>query len=323
MSRRIAALCLAVLFFLLPSGSAAARQSAINLLRDELELRRDVDLAGTLDKTGKKQLKAVNAALKLLDKPADTLAAQVKVGATLAKSLAKAFPAEFPKALNGFQTLMTLLAGDLRFAAEQQYTALAAAVPGIRSSVLHDRAEAQRASAREELDLAAAAADPFEAFAILKSAAKFLAKGLAYAAKDPFVETVSATLEFVPAAAAPFVAQNTTVSYTASGPVLFIDGNSTKNGRFIDVQISSGNLDPINGPGTYSVSVTVHSGSDPATIDATYYTNQATLTLTTFDLVAKRITGTFSFTATSGFGQSALTLNVTNGVVEVKQFTVQ
>jgi hypothetical protein len=323
MIRRLAALCLALLFLVLPAGSAAARPSAITLLRDELELRRDVDLAGTLDKVGKKQLKAVNAALKLLDKPADTLAAQVKVAASLGKSLAKAFPAEFPKALNDFQTLVALLASDLRQQAEQQYTTLAAAVPGIKSSVLHDRAEAQRVAAREELDLAAAAADPFEAFVLLKRAAKFIAKGRAYAAKDPFVETVSASLEFVPAAAESFVAQNTTVRWTASGPVLFIDGNSTRNGRFIDVQMSSGSLDPVNGTGTFNVEVAVSVGTDPVTISNRYLTSTGTLTLTTFDLAAKRITGTFSFTALDGFGPTALTLNATNGVVDVKDFTVE
>jgi hypothetical protein len=304
MSRRLAVLCLAVLFLLLPGGSTGARPDAISLLRAELVLRRDSDLAGTLDKAGKKQLKAVNAALKLLDKPADTLAARVKVAATLGKSLAKAFPAEFPKALRDFATLMTYLANDLGQDAEYQYTTLAAAVPGIKSSVLHDRAEAQRVAAREELDLAAVATDPFESFAILKRAAKFISKGLAYAAES-------------------FVARNTTVSYTASGPVLFIDGNSTKNGRFIDVQISSGSLDPINGTGTFNVEVAVSVGTDPVTISNRYLTSTGTLTLTTFDLVEKRITGTFSFTATSGFGPSALTLNVTNGVVDVKQFTVQ
>lgn len=59
------------------------------------------------------------------------------------------------------------------------------------------------------------------------------------------------------------------------------------------------------------------------TLENRYYTPNATLTLTTFDLAAKRITGTFSFTATSGIGQAALTVNAANGVVDVKDFTVE
>jgi hypothetical protein len=64
-------------------------------LRAELELRRDTDFSGALDKAAKKQQKAVAKSLKQLDKSADEVDDDVVSLGKLYKLLSKVYPDEF------------------------------------------------------------------------------------------------------------------------------------------------------------------------------------------------------------------------------------
>jgi hypothetical protein len=294
---------------------AVATSDAIDGLHAELVDRRDVDLAGVLDKAHKKQLAGVRKALAQLDKPAANLAARVKALLGAAKTLAKAFPSEFAatKSTASLRDLVVAAVGDFRALAEDEYRLLADAVPGVKNATLRVRAEAQRVKAREQLDLAAAAPTFLEALKDVGLALKFVKKGLTFVAKDPFVETVSASLDGVP-----FAAKNVAVEHTSSVPLVVMNGNSQSPGVFRSIELSSSNIGPVTGVGTFTVSATVRVGVDPGTLTAVYSTNNATLTVSTLDTAAKTLKATFSFVATSPGGS----VTVTDGVVDTRRMVV-
>ncbi len=147
----LAALVVVVLFLF--DGAPAARADFAGdfaPLRAELERRRDEDLVGTLDKTGRKQLKAVLGAIALLDKGGNGLSAEMKTAGKLIKRLAKAYPAEFDPATKS-------LAADLADVMTALLEALQASVAealSLAEDMVASLPPAQRDRARRALDRA-------------------------------------------------------------------------------------------------------------------------------------------------------------------------
>lgn len=315
----VGAVCAAAL--LVSSQRAHAIPSYYELLRTELEARRDEQYTGTLDSTQKKELKALVKALKFAPDPQalPPLADRVKAMGKVVKALQKAFPAEFPptKAFTPFGELLADMVAELRFEVQERYDALAGAVPGVHSATLHDRAESARIAAEEDIGLSASAATLADALKALGNALKLVAKGEKFVAKDPHVDVVSATL-----GADAFDAQNTHAEVTVLPGDNLVDiiGSSQRNGQFVLVHVTSSNLQPVTGPGTYTQGTgIVQVGTDPVTLTHTYYAGTITLVITTLDLDARKVAGTFSFTAKDG----ADTLVVTDGVFDLAGVIVQ
>ena len=87
----------------------------LGYLRGELEFRRDNNYAGDLDKTQKKELKAILKSLKTLDGAAEDLGDTIKQVAKVNKTLEKGFPSEFnpPGIPTSLPTLVSNLIADI------------------------------------------------------------------------------------------------------------------------------------------------------------------------------------------------------------------
>lgn len=327
MLRRLASLVvvLAAVAAALSPGSPAARAAEVEhlALRTELEGRRDNDFTGTLTKEQKKQQKAVTKSIALLLPYLEqSIAEHVKAAAKIAKLLQKAYPAEFAimKASRSLRDLLDALRSRLLIEVGDAADALLAAIPGIHDPKFRAKAEDAHTAAIEELDIAAHAPDIPSAAKALVSAAKFVAKGLAYAAKDPPAETVSATLDIDPSA---FDARNVTATYYAASHSVFVNGNTTSGGKFVSMDIDAQLSDPFV-PGDYTATAKVYVGTSPVDIATTYYTPSATLHVSALDPVAKTMTASFTFTAdTNGNPGPLLVVHAVNGVIDVARLRVE
>jgi hypothetical protein len=290
-----------------------ASADAVGDLRAELQLRLDDDFAGALDRAHKKQLAAVKAAIKALDRPAADLGATAKNLLAAIKPLPKAFPAEFPKASANLLTLVGAAYASLVQEVEDLFNQLSTGVGLMQNAKLKKAADKLKTAAGKQLGLVDDAPTPLKGLPHLAAAFAAIKKGLAVVAKEPKHDVVSATL-----GATAFAAQNVHVEYSTSANILDVGGNASNAGQFMSVQITSSNLDPIGAQGSFTVSGHVTIGSDPVTITGDYYTSNATLEITSFDPTAQTLKATFHFTATSGANQ----LVVTDGVIDVANITL-
>lgn len=197
---------------------------------------------------------------------------------------------------------------------------LEAELPGIRAEKLRAKAAAALAAAQEDVALAMTAPDLASALKALKSAAKAIAKGLGYASQDPPSETVTATLDIVPAS---FDAQNVTADYFPASGSFVINANSQVGNQFTAIEMDGVLSNPFV-PGTYTMTGKVHVGTSPAAISTTYYTPNGTIDVSVLDPDAATLRATFQFTAdTLGNPGPLLVVNVTGGVIDLSQVIVQ
>ena len=136
-------------------GAQAAFTSNFDALLTELQSR-STALTGSPDKTEQKEKKAADKIIAKINKPATTLAADVKTAGSIAKSLPKAFPSEFPTASVVFSNNLSVLLGDvfdgLTSDVTDQFTSLQNTVNALPDGKAKNKALASVAKAQVALD---------------------------------------------------------------------------------------------------------------------------------------------------------------------------
>lgn len=226
-------------------------------LRAELETRRDNDFDGDLDKTAKKQRKAVLRSLKFLDKKSKGRADDLKWTARIAKTLAKAYPEDFETTDGGEPLdLSDLVDGVIMTQAgaiDGDVTALEDRVLTLQGK-LGKRATKASAKARDALGDAGLldVADMKKRATLLRRAEKQLAKGERLAEKaeskasagkrDTLVATIDGTPFESDFAQAEVYEGDLAIELFANGPF--------RQERFgVGVVLT---VNGISGPGTYN-----------------------------------------------------------------------
>ena len=291
MNRIIAAAVVAFGVGTLPLGAHADTfTSDFGALRTELEHRRDDDLSGTLDKTGKKQLKAVLKAIKFLDKDADDLGDDIKTSGKVFKALRKAFAGEFSVGLHGdsLQSLLEDVFESLQDRVVSDTEDLDLQLGGLS---VKGQAKLQVVLDKIEATLGGADTSNFVqwAKAVFKSY-KFTLKGSKILDKDP-----AATVSFnVAIDGVPSNPDTIAVTYSGVSGTLTIGATREDLGGYLI------NLVPdaaVFAPGEFGLSsalVTVT--TNPPDI---FTAESGTLNVTVLDTGTRRIAGNFSFTADS------------------------
>lgn len=159
----------------------AAFTSSFDELRAELQRRHDNDYSGTLTRTQRKELAAIDAAIARIDAPADDVLDDVKSFRVVSKRLATAFRGEFTGAEPGpLAGLVADTATALIAQAESSLGSLEMQAAALTDQAVRDRALAFATTARGLLeDAAAPGTSPSAAAALLKRALQAIGKGVA------------------------------------------------------------------------------------------------------------------------------------------------
>ena len=319
------AVVVSLLSFTSPQAKAAYTDNFDALL---VELQdRALVLSNSSDKVEQKQFKAVGKALAAINKPADSLADDLKTAGKVAKALAKAFPDEFNGATNSTVVISAVFMNDISSLVINLFTDIASDIQDAFDQVqaaalaLPDgpgkiKALAALAKAQLGLDLADSATD-----------LKTLLKGLGGAIKG-----VASTQKAIDKAGGGGGSTNDMLSAT-----IVIGGTnfnwSTDMGGAEWVQ-SSGILD-IGGTALgYQVSAAQCSnftgntgdyplgGSCGGVVDfgsfISYGAMSGTLHIETFDAMSQSLSGTFAYEASDGM----TSITVSNGMFNLHNLTV-
>jgi flagellar hook-basal body complex protein FliE len=176
----IVGLLVALVAMAAPAARAAFTDN-FDALEAELQSR-STALSNSLDKVEQKQKKAVDKAIATIDKPATTIAADVKTAGSVAKSLIKTFPSEFATASLVFSNDVSILVSDVFDGLESdvadQLSDLEATVNALGEGKAKTKALAAVADAQDVLDAADSAPDLATRGKALASALKAIASGL-------------------------------------------------------------------------------------------------------------------------------------------------
>ncbi|HEU4395945.1 MAG TPA: hypothetical protein VFS92_10295 [Planctomycetota bacterium] len=309
-------------FVVSAAGGALAHPFTEHFLDLEAELvqRRDNDYPEPLDRTAKKELKAIVKSLLFLGKEADDLGDDLKTAGKVAKALEKGFPEEFAEEEGGgieivapFPGVLDLALDNLQLDVEAALVALEERVPGLNPKAAIGAGKAVLA-ALDALD-AETTTRSARAKSLVK-AFKAVVRGNRIADKNAggpggggggggglnITLTIGGVSKSVDAASALYVSAigAISISLTDTGPPL--------SGAGVTATIAgSGSYTPAGGSAVV--------GSD---IYAAIGTGN--LTITTFDLGNTRIGGSFTFTA-SGQGETVgdvevvCTFDITNMII--------
>ncbi|MCK6482035.1 MAG: hypothetical protein HUU06_07800 [Planctomycetaceae bacterium] len=305
MHRSLKSLALAaagVLATALPA-SAGDFSGLLENLRGELQAREEA-LAGTTDKVEKKQLKAVQKALKSLDKPADDLGDDIKAAGAAVKGLLKAFPGEFePSADSHLGSIYNTLFNAFSLLIEEDLDEVDGDLGGL--------SEKGRAKAEASLAKALAALGDEDAdFGNLPAWAKLLAKAYKEALKAQNI------VENDPGPTAGYSVsvdgkklspnkETVVVSLNELAGLLVFNASETKLGGFT-VQLTPGSVLSTGEKGISVASVL----KAELPLPRSYAASSGSFNVTALDNAANTITFTFSFTATGTAGTTG-SVNVT------------
>lgn len=308
----------AVVLAFAPAAPAAPFSTAFSALIPELTTRRDTNYAGTLTRTQKKELKAINDSLARLAGTHDDLVDDLKSAKVVAAKLAAGFKGEFAGTVNG--TLPGLVAEmllSLGTSAEAQFGTLDAALAAIADPAARAAATAKANAARDALDEAALpTTPPAKAAQLLGKAMKSVLKGLSIvrAQEDHEFTARIGTKAFVP--------DEVTAEYFTG----FYLSITARAGSGADAQTISLLVRP-GGVGTFEFTgfspFAGNFGSyEKGELDGedAWYTGEGEITITTLDTAAGRVAGTFHFKA---YNVPQKAVNVTEGVFDVTDVVVR
>ena len=276
-------------------------------------------LGNSTDKTQQKQFKAIQKVLGTLEgKNSMSLGTDIKNLGSVAKTLAKAFPDDFTSPDGSFSTdLETALQGlidDVQAILDAAQTA----VDDLGDSPCATKAQGALDAASNQIAAASAATDFAVASKLLGAALKSAQKANVAAEKcisgsgrgagsgDFMKATISGdfTLNF---------------SATEQGTVFAILDSGADMVGFNGAVLSLGGVDiafwvsDVTGPGTYPL--LLESAVSRINPSATYTLDSGTITFTTYDLANQKLTGTFSFTASTDSG----TVSVSSGSFRISK----
>jgi hypothetical protein len=268
-------------------------------LRAELELRRDTDFSGALDKVAKKQQKAVAKSLKQLDKSADEVDDDVVSLGKLYKLLSKVYPDEFTLEAEksaDLSDLVSPLIGDLNNRVKDRL-ALVEARGAVFEGKTLKKLTAKAAKARAKLTKSNDNRDDVaKRLKFLGAAAKLTVAG--EKATDKAVGTSGEDSVVMLERGLPWVADGELGQFFTQDDTLLIQGERTDDdGAFGRIVLR---VKGVTGPGTYTLTsansqvtfqVRPSGGSD--TVYA-LVSGQGTLEVITRDIEAPRIVAKFS-----------------------------
>ena len=278
---------------------AAPFTTSFDALRAELQRRHDADYAGTLSRTARRELAAIDASLTRIDGAHDDVLDDVKTLRVVAIRLAGAFRNEFNGGAPG--SLPALLSGAataLAASVETSLGTLEQRAAALLDPAAKDRALALAATARSQLAAAAApGVSAANAAALLKRALTTIAKGVA-AVEAGKADRLVCTMNGRVYAATGISAQVSTfqdrpyivISATLQNPVT---GRAERLGFVIraDVGVPT-DIDAYTIFGTNFM--TLGTGESQSGYFFSQYSPKSTLTLTGFDADNATATGTFS-----------------------------
>lgn len=277
----------------------AAFTSSFDTLRAELQRRHDNDYSGTLTRTQRRELAAIDAAIAQIDAPADDVLDDVKSFRVVSKRLATAFRGEFTGDDPG--PLAAFVAGAataLIAQAESSLGSLEMQAAAITDQAVRDRALAFASTARGLLeDAAAPGTSPSAAAALLKRALSAIGKGVA-AVEAGKADRLVCTMNGREYAATNISAQVTTI---AEQPYITIAGllQNPVTGRrerlsFV-IRADVGVPTPIQAFSIFGANyITLGAGDVQSGYFFSQFSPKSTLTLTGFDAGTGTATGTFS-----------------------------
>jgi hypothetical protein len=306
-----------VLAWQTPSASAAYT-NVFDALRAEL-LSRSLTLSNSTDKVDQKNKKVIDKAIKAIDKPAKTLANDINTAAKIAKSLAKAFPADFPT--NDTVSVMapaptiagpTLLSlfedvfSDIATIITDTLTQLSTTVAGLADSKNKTKAQEAITGAQNALAVANVADNFKDVVKALSRAFKFVVAGQKAAAKPTggggggncgtiTTSTVTMTVNSVAWSAT----MNPPSSFAGGEYIVstgfFNVGGTAADGSALGLSVDSG----VTGPGTYPIATnSIYTvGSPPTQI---FTVTSGTITITGLNTTSWTTCGTATFSATDG-----------------------
>jgi hypothetical protein len=300
---------------------AAPSTGGFGALLDQLESRRDNDFGGTLDKTQKKQQKAVLKALAAFDKELTTLSMDLKTAGKVAKILAKAYPTEFEDGSQDQTLHIDLFAGVNPYAefiseafGETELAALKAGKSSTKKKV-----EVLLDKASDALGGFQPAGTAVERAKAGEKAAKFVETAAKLVAKDPG----SDNFMVADIAGQAWGGTEPFAEYGQASNQLQLFGvftNPISNYQQYVVVV----VDGVTGPGTYPILAGDAYYDIGIGINFTRYSSvesTGTLVVTTLDTVGGVFEGTFVFDAhNSGNG---LTLSIGSGEFRLTEIFLQ
>jgi hypothetical protein len=279
--------------------------------------------AGTLtnvnDRAEQKQLKTIQKVLGTLQNKASvSLATDIKMLGKISKALARAFPEEFVSSpgviSDDLEIALQGLSGDVQEIVDGVQTAIGE----LGVSACTAKAQKTLASASLLMDQTASAADFATAAKLLGSALKSALKAGAVAGNCAPNTGGGGNGDYIRAT----IRGDLNVDFSSlvaaasgSGSFMIIaGGDDALGGVGIAISVFS-----VTGSGTYPVGI----GTNVSRLNprATYFASSGTITFTTFDLVNKKIAGTFSFAASQQAPKGSGTITVSSGAFSFTDFS--
>ncbi len=297
-----------------------------HLLLTELQTR-SLALSNSTDVIEKKQKKAADLAIKKLNRSTKSLATDIKAAGAVSKSLARAFPDDFPTApLGGAGFSFTLDAllfigfDGLQEDVEQEISKLEALMASLPDGKPKAKAFAAYAVAINKLATITAATSFADwAKALTATLTKTLA-GQKTAIKAGGTTGgggggvgMSADIVVDGGSTDHWVADTTYTEWVQGASLLTVEGDRTASPSYhLTVPILSGFS---GATGTYGLA----SGAGGVSFGLDYYAvSSGSITVSTFNAAAQTLSGTFSFTATNDVS----TITVSSGVFNLNTLIV-
>lgn len=286
-------------------GARAAVTDDFTGLVAELQTRVDA-LSGSSDKTDRKQAKAAQKAIGIIEKSTKSLASDIKAAGKAAKKLRKAFPGDFAMApAAAAPTLGELLRAAFEALAADvgaEVDDLSSAIDRLEEGADRDKAsgDLEKAEAALTSALAAIAAADYptavvqlgRAFTAMLKGRKIAGDGGGGSCPTVATTTVTMSLDGAPWSASGFLAGG---DYTPSTGRFNFGGTRDPQGDAFGLIVGSG----VTGKGTYStgISGSYTIGSPPTQV---FDITSGTVVVDGLDVAGHTACGTFSFTASDG-----------------------
>ncbi len=279
-------------------------------------VERQEELSGDLDKSQKKQLKALTKARNALAKESPSLEKDLKAAGKSWKALRKAYKAEF-ESEDGLHDDFAGIAADLRSDVSDLVDNLNAR-SGNREASAEDKAESLGDKADGLLDASGDAADWGKTFKLIAKALKLARKGQKILDKADGKGGGAAGTYTADINSTAFDSANGAVEYTQGTGELQVFG--TMPGEFFTITVWF-SVTGVDGTGTYNFTAGNSSGAySNGTKDFPLLPDSGSVTITTFDVDGSpRIAGTFSFQA----GDETITIDVTQGSFDLTNVDVR
>jgi hypothetical protein len=306
--------------------SAAPFTSHFDDLIADLDARA-MALSNSTDKVEQQQFKTLQKVLKTINgkKPSTSLATDIKILGSVAKTVVKSFPGDFTPPVgslsSNLETALDGLTGDVQSQIDDAQSNLDA----MAASTCKTKAQSTLDIAQAQLDGAQAAADFGGGAKLLGTALKTVSKAAKSTVKCSSQSgggggggggTMSGTLSCNASGAAndsfsaAFGNGFVIASLNQPAHILTITAGQMINNTTLTYSLSM-YADNVNGPGTYPVNyATSFIQYNPL---MTFFGAQGTISFTTADFANKKLVGTFGFTEPQQLPSGTGTVTVANG----------